>query len=139
MKRCEIELDGQGLLLLIKLIFLIMMTRLQNILREKECLRPCHHYQKFNFINSRRPWPPNLISHLFHPGLFYFLAATSFTPGVFWLRFSYTDFKLVVHIAGKHVSYANLKSILRISITKPSLLLIKILHGSEVAMNQYCK
>ena len=23
--------------------------------------------KNFNFINSRRPWPPNLISHLFHP------------------------------------------------------------------------
>ena len=26
--------------------------------------------KNFNFIDSRRPWPPNLISHLFHPGLF---------------------------------------------------------------------
>ena len=26
--------------------------------------------KNFNFINSRRPWPPNLILHLFHPGLF---------------------------------------------------------------------
>ena len=24
----------------------------------------------FNFINSRRCWPSNSISHLFHPGLF---------------------------------------------------------------------
>ena len=28
-------------------------------------LQPYHHYQNFNFINSRRPWPPNSISHLF--------------------------------------------------------------------------
>ena len=28
------------------------------------------HSERINFINSRRPWPPNSISHLFHPGLF---------------------------------------------------------------------
>ena len=43
----------------------------------------------FNFINSRRPWLPNLISHLFHPGLFSSWPLLFFTPGVFWLRFHF--------------------------------------------------
>ena len=32
---------------------------------------------------------PNLIAHLFHPGLFIVLGCYFFTPGVFWLRFHY--------------------------------------------------
>ena len=50
-------------------------------------LWPCYHYQKY-FISSRRPWSPNSISHLFHPGLFsYSFRSLHFSPGVFWLRF----------------------------------------------------
>ena len=42
----------------------------------------------FNFISNRRPWLLNLISHLFHPGIFLVLGHYLFTPGVFWLRFN---------------------------------------------------
>ena len=49
----------------------IMLTTDSNV------LQPGHHYHKnFNFIKSRRPWPPILISHLFQHGLFKFLVAT---------------------------------------------------------------
>ena len=56
--------------------FLIMMTRLQNITvatllaGNSNVLRPGHHYQNLNSINSRRPWLPILISHLFQHSLF---------------------------------------------------------------------
>ena len=73
------------LLLLIKLKFLIMMTRPQNVLFLFNVFWPCHHYQKF--INNRRPWQPNSISHLFHPGFYLVLSCSFFTPGVFWLRY----------------------------------------------------
>ena len=46
--------------------------------------------KNFNFINSRRPSPPNLISHLFHPSFF------QFTPGMFWLRFHFFFQKIVL-------------------------------------------
>ena len=39
--------------------------------------------KNFNFINSRRPWPPNLISHLFHPGLLVLGRYFFYTRGVF--------------------------------------------------------
>ena len=50
------------------------------------------HYQNFSFINSSiysRPWPPNLISHLFQPGLVLILVnwLLLFIPMVFYLRF----------------------------------------------------
>ena len=48
-----------------------------------------NHYQKFNSITSRRPWPPILISHLFHHDLFQILVCNFFTPVVFWLRFHF--------------------------------------------------
>ena len=85
-------------LLLMEFKFLIMMTRPQNIIvaillaGNGNVLRPGHHYQKLNSINSkvatimfcglviimknlnsinsRRPWPPILISHLFQHSLF---------------------------------------------------------------------
>ena len=80
-------MGGQGLLLLMELKALKMMTRPQNITRQATVMF-CDlviSIKTFNSINSRRPWPPILISHLFQHGLFKFLAATFFTPGVFWL------------------------------------------------------
>ena len=71
-KRCEIKMGGQGLLLLMELKVLIMMTRLQNITRQSTvmfCVLVII-IKTFNSINSRRPWPPILISHLFQHGLF---------------------------------------------------------------------
>ena len=44
MKRCKIKLGDPPAADEIKI--LVMMTRPQNILREKNVLRPCHHYQK---------------------------------------------------------------------------------------------
>ena len=41
-------------------------------------------------VTPHRPWPPILISLLFYPGLFYFLAAPFLQPGCFWLRLSVT-------------------------------------------------
>ena len=53
--------------------------------------------KKFNFINSRRPWSPNLISHPFHPDLFLVLA---------WLLLFYTRGVLVeIIIAGPGFRY----------------------------------
>ena len=65
-------MGGQGLLLLMELKVLIMMTRLQNITRQATVMF-CGLViiiKTFNSINSRRPWPPILISHLFQHGLF---------------------------------------------------------------------
>ena len=68
-KRSEIKLNSQGLLLLMKLKCL--MTRPQNIF-SLERFTALSSLSKilFSSINSRRPWLPNLISHLFHPGPF---------------------------------------------------------------------
>ena len=54
LKRCEIKMGSQGLLLLMEFKFLIMMTRPQNITiatlaGNGNALRPGHHYQKFKF------------------------------------------------------------------------------------------
>ena len=73
------------------------------VLKQQNVLRPCHHYQNFNFTNSRRPWPPNSISHLFFRGIPAFfsswpLLSTFFTPGVFWLRFIIYEKILLVHL-----------------------------------------
>ena len=74
--------DGQGLLLLMEFKFLIMMTRPQNIVLCHSAF--CILVKDLNTINSRRPsWLPLLISHLFQPGVFWFLAATFYTQGVF--------------------------------------------------------
>ena len=55
---------------------LIMMTRWQNILREKECFAAFVIIIKnFNFINSRRPWLPN---HIFFILAFLVLGHYSF-------------------------------------------------------------
>ena len=65
-------MGGQGLLLLMELKVLIMMTRPQNITRQVTVMF-CGLViiiKAFNSINSRRPWPPILISHLFQHGLF---------------------------------------------------------------------
>ena len=48
----------------------------------------------FNPIKSRRPWPPNSISHLFYK----FLAAPFFTPEVFLFRSYLQD--LIPNLAG---------------------------------------
>ena len=72
LKRCEIKMGGQGLLLLMELKVLIMMIRPQNITRQATVMF-CGLViiiKTFNSINSRRPWPPILISHLFKHGLF---------------------------------------------------------------------
>ena len=66
-KRCEAK---ASYILLMKLKFLIMMTRPQNVLFLRMFCGLVIIIKIFNFINSRRPWPPNLISHLFHPSLF---------------------------------------------------------------------
>ena len=55
-------MGGQGLLLLMKLEFLILMTGHKTFREKKNILRSCHHYQNFNFINSRRPWLPTSFS-----------------------------------------------------------------------------
>ena len=61
--------------------------------------------KNFNFINSRRPWPPNLISHLFHPGLFSSWPLLFYIRGVlveisllFLVIFSLNDHELIVLI-----------------------------------------
>ena len=65
-------MGGQGFLLLMELKVLIMMTRPQNITRQATVMF-CGLViiiKTFNSINSRKPWPPILISHLFQHGLF---------------------------------------------------------------------
>ena len=59
--------------------------------------------KNFNSINSRRPWPPNLISHLFHPGLLVLGHYFFYTRGVlveisllFLVVFSLNDHDLIV-------------------------------------------
>ena len=75
--------------------FLIMMTRPQNITVACQLLKvsgnvlqPGHHYQNFNSINSRRPWLPILISHLFQHGFLRLLATTFLHQGYFGLDFT---------------------------------------------------
>ena len=48
-----------------RLKFLIMIDKVAK--QRTLFLRPCHHQK---FFNSRKPWLPGSISHLFHPGLF---------------------------------------------------------------------
>ena len=72
--------------------FSIMMTRLQTFFFSQNVLRPCHHYQKFNFINSKKPWLPNLISHLFHPGFFSSWLLPFLHQGCIYIT-TYTNFK----------------------------------------------
>ena len=68
-----------------------MMIRLQNVLFSQNVWQPCHHYQKFIFISSRRLQPLNLISYLFHP----ILVASSWQllflhQGVWGLRYNHS-------------------------------------------------
>ena len=63
-------MGGQGILLLMKVKFLINMTRLQNntaacqllkviVAGTSNVFQPCHIFiKKFNSINSRKPWSP---------------------------------------------------------------------------------
>ena len=44
------------------------------------------------FINSRRPWLPNLISHLFHPGFFSSWPLPFYTRGVLVEIYKYNKF-----------------------------------------------
>ena len=49
----------------------------------KECFVALLSLSKsINFIYSRRPWSPNLISHLFHLGLFSSWSLLFYTRGV---------------------------------------------------------
>ena len=78
MKKMWNQIGQQGLLLLMKFKFLIMMTRPQNVLFLSVALSSLSKIlislrtfcglviiiKKFNFINSRRSWPPNSI-HIF--------------------------------------------------------------------------
>ena len=85
-------MGGQGLLLLMEFKFLIMMTRPQN--NTVACqsgngnvLRPGHHYQKFKFHQQQEALAAHFDFTSFSAQPFFkFLAATFFTPGVFWLR-----------------------------------------------------
>ena len=45
--------------------------------------------KNFNFTNSRRPWLPNLISHLFILAFFISWLLLFLTLGVLWLRYTY--------------------------------------------------
>ena len=79
----SIKLGGQGLLLLMKSKFLIIMTRPQTFFSLRMFCSFVIIIKNFNFINSsRRPWLPNLISHLFHPGLFSSWPLLSYTRDV---------------------------------------------------------
>ena len=89
-------MGGQGLLLLMEFKFLIMMTRPQNITvatllaGNGNVLRPGHHYQNFKFHQQQEALAAHFDFTSFSAQPFFkFLAATFFTPGVFWLRFHF--------------------------------------------------
>ena len=89
-------MGGQGLLLLMEFKFLIMMTRPQNftvatlLAGNGNVLRPGHHYQKFKFHQQQEALAAHFDFTSFSAQPFFkFLAATFFTPGVFWLRFHF--------------------------------------------------
>ena len=88
-------MGGQGLLLLMEFKFLIMMTRPQSITiatlaGNGNALRPGHHYQKFKFHQQQEALAAHFDFTSFSAQPFFkFLAATFFTPGVFWLRFHF--------------------------------------------------
>ena len=53
-------------------------------------LRPSHHYQKFKFHQQQEALAAHFDFTSFSAQPFFkFLAATFFTPGVFWLRFHF--------------------------------------------------
>ena len=56
--------------------------------------------KNFNFINSRRHWLPNLILHLFHPGLLV-LGRYFFYTMVFWLRSTLQEIHFPKHFIYK--------------------------------------
>ena len=109
LKKCEIKIGTQGLLLLMELKFLKMMTRPQNI------TVACH----YNFTIGRQQYVAfcglviiikililstagglgcQFWFHIFFSmGFFRFLAATFFTPGVFWLGFVFTSHRMLWH------------------------------------------
>ena len=89
-------MGGQGLLLLMEFKFLIMMTRPQNITvatllaGNGNVLQPGHHYQKFKFHQQQEALATHFDFTSFSAKPFFrFLAATFFTPGVFWLGFHF--------------------------------------------------
>ena len=55
---------------------------LKQLKRWFAIFKQAYQLSKFHFINSRRPCPPNFISHLFHPGLFSFWQLLFYTRGV---------------------------------------------------------
>ena len=94
MKRYEIKLDSQGLLLLIKLkIFDNDDKATKHSERKRTFCGLVIIIKNFDFTSSRRPWRP-IRFHVFSSWPFLGLDATSFTPGVFWLRFHFFFRKL---------------------------------------------
>ena len=73
--------------------FLIMMTRPQNIERQRTMFCGLVIIKNLNSVNSRRPCPP----FEFQPGLFKFLAATLVIPKVF-LELLYYNKTTVNHL-----------------------------------------
>ena len=87
-------MGGQSLLLLMEFKFLIMMNRPQNITvatllaGKSNVLRPGHHYQKLKFHQQQEALAAHFDFTSFSAQPFFrFLAATFFTPGVFWLGY----------------------------------------------------
>ena len=100
-------MGGQGLLLLMEFKFLIMMPRPQNITvaYHGNVLQPGHHYQKFKFHQQQEALAAHFDFTSFSVQPFLkFLAATFFTPGVFWLRYIISNYNMqpvsMFHVAG---------------------------------------
>ena len=78
-------MGGQGLQLLMKLKFLIMLTRPQKFWKKK-CFAALSSLLKILISSTALLWLPNLISHLFIPAFFSSWLLLFYTM-VFWLRF----------------------------------------------------
>ena len=91
LKKCEIKMGGQGLLLLqlIELKLLIMVTRPQNItvVCHSNVLRPDHHYQKFYFHQQQEALAAYFDFTPFSAWPFRFLSATILHQGCFGWNF----------------------------------------------------
>ena len=85
-KRCEIKLGGQGLLLLMKLKFLIMMTRPQNVLFLSECFAALSSLSKILISSTAGGLGRPIWFHIFFILNFLVFGRYFFTPAVFWLR-----------------------------------------------------
>ena len=92
-------MGSHGLLLLIRLKFLIIMTSLQNIdiLGAARCadvdeikIFDKDEVQIFNLVKSRKPWLLISISHLFQQGLFSSWPLLFYTSGAHVLVWIYT-------------------------------------------------